>query len=134
MRLVNILIASLYYHSKETMKYSEGRAVLFVAKLTFCLLLWIWFLPITGLIIYSLTQHQTDFGFPNVSLFYVIILALIYLPVNAVTWKLADVDMFVENEQNQNLIEKGRQIFVAIVVVGFVFLVIAAKYNAGTLI
>ena len=78
-------------------------------------------------------HNQVDFRFPHAGVFYALILALIYLPINSITWDVEQVKDFVEDVKNQYEIGKAERIFFVLLFAGFVLLVLVAKYNNGTL-
>ncbi|GAB3162578.1 hypothetical protein GCM10027291_00520 [Telluribacter humicola] len=58
-----------------------------------------------------------------------IILIFIYFILNPFTWNLEQVDAYSVDGKNQESINKAKWLFVTLLVVGFVFLVIVAKYK-----
>ena len=133
MRQVNILIASLYSRAKETMNYSGSSAILFIAKITFCALLWIYLLTVISVFVGITGKNEMMISIPNSIIYYIAILLLIYLPMNLFTWKVAEVKSFVTDEENQILIQQGQRNFIILLVVGFILMVTAAKFKNGTL-
>ncbi|GAA3968237.1 hypothetical protein [Hymenobacter antarcticus] len=133
MRQINILIASLYVRSRVTMIYSGNSAVLFIAKATFCVVLWIYLLTVVSVYIGISGKYELMVDIPNSRIYYVLVLAIIYLPVNLLTWKIDEVEFFVSDDENQNIIQRGQRTFIILLVIGFILMVIAAKYKNGTL-
>jgi len=128
---VDKIIIALYIAEQRSMQYSGGKARLFVAKLVFCLLIWIWLLPIMGILENNLLLIEISFPQPNHRIAYLPVLLVMYLMLNQFTIKLKEVDYFLMEDENRNEIKKYRKLFLTLIVVGFAFLVIVAKYNQG---
>lgn len=131
MNTINKMIVALYQREQRSMQYSGGTARLFIAKLVFCLLIWIWLLPIFGILENNLNIVEISFDKPTTRWGYVPILFLIYLTVHYFTWKVSDVNKFIADDGNTESIKAAKKLFFALLIIGFIFLVAVAKYNQG---
>jgi uncharacterized membrane protein len=131
MRIINEMIVALYKREQRSMQYSEGNARLFIAKLVFCLLLWLWLLPTIGLIEHTFRSVDIIYTLPRGRLFASVIALILYFLLNHFTWKLKEVDSYLEDEENEESIKKAKRLFFILLVLGFVFLIAVAKYNQG---
>ncbi|NDK57362.1 hypothetical protein [Pontibacter fetidus] len=131
MNFINKMIVALYQREQINMQYSGGTARLFIAKLVFCLLIWIWLLPILGILENNLNLIEISFEKPSTKWGYVPILIILYLALHYFTWKVKEVDEFIENEENIESIKSAKRLFFILLVIGFVFLIAVAKYNQG---
>ncbi len=113
------------------MQYSEGTARLFIAKLLFCLLTWIWLLPILSVLENNLKLFEISFDRPSTRWGFLPILLIMYLAVNYFTWKVNEVDEFLADEDNAESIKAAKKSFFFLLIIGFVFLAAIAKYNQG---
>lgn len=131
MKIINEMIVALYRREQKSMQYSEGNARLFIAKLVFCLLIWIWILPIIGIVENNLHWIEISFNKPKSRIGYLPILMAMYFLLNRFTWKLKEVDEYLADEENDESIKKAKRLFFILLVLGFVFLIAVAKYNQG---
>jgi phosphoglycerol transferase MdoB-like AlkP superfamily enzyme len=129
MKLINEMIVALYKREQRSMQNSEGNARLFIAKLVFCLLIWIWFLPIQMLIERNFRNIDVIYNIPRGRGSAFVILLIIYFPLHFFTWKLKEVDSYLADEENEESIKKAKRLFFLLLVLGFVFLIAVAKYN-----
>ncbi len=125
------MIVALYQREQKNMQYSEGTARLFIAKLLFCLLTWIWLLPILSVLENNLKLFEISFDRPSTRWGFLPILLIMYLAVNYFTWKVNVVDEFLADEGNAESIIGAKKSFFFLLIIGFVFLVAVAKYNQG---
>ncbi len=131
MKIVNEIIVALYRREQKSMYHSEGNARLFIAKLVFCLLTWIWLLPMIGILENNLHWIEITFDTPKTRIGYLPILLLMYFILNHFTWKLKEVDEYSADEENEESIRKAKRLFFTLIILGFIFLVVVAKYNQG---
>jgi len=131
MKIINEMIVALYRREQKSMQYSEGNARLFVAKLVFCLLIWIWFLPLQMLVERNFRTIDIIYNIPRGRFFAFLIVMVIYFPLHYITWKLKEVDEYLAKEENEESIKKAKRLFFILLVVGFIFLIAVAKYNQG---
>jgi len=131
MKEINKVIVAIYESKQKSMQYSEGRARLFIAKLAFCVLIWIWLLPILGILENNLHWIEISFNTPELRIGYLPILIVMYFLINHFTWKLKEVDEYLANEENEESIKKAKRLFFILLVLGFIFLIAVAKYNQG---
>lgn len=125
------MLVALYKREQVNMQYSEGNGRLFVAKLVFCLLIWIWLLPILGILENNLHWIEISFDKPKSRIGYLPVPLLIYFILNHFTWKLKDVDEYLAGKDNSENIRRAKRLFFILLVLGFVALVGVAKYNQG---
>lgn len=131
MNEINKMIVAIYQSNQKRMKYSEGNVRLFFAKLAFCVFLWIWLLPIIGILEHTFAGIDIIYNLPNGRVFAFLILIMIYIPLNYFTWKLKEVDSYLADEENEESIKKAKRLFFILLVLGFIFLIAVAKYNQG---
>lgn len=131
MNEINKIIVSIYQSKQKSMQHSEGNARLFIAKLAFCVLLWIWLLPLLGILENNLHWIEISFNTPKSRIGYLPILMLMYFLLNHFTWKLKEVDAYSRDIENEESIKKARRLFFILLIFGFVFLIAIAKYNQG---
>ncbi|PSR53409.1 hypothetical protein AHMF7605_07640 [Adhaeribacter arboris] len=131
MNVVNKIIAGLYQKEQASMQFSGGKARLFIAKCVFCLLIWIWLLPVFGILENNLGIIEISFQKPSHRIGYLPILLLMYFILNYFTAKVNEIDVFLVEEENREAVKKARKLFLLLIVLGFIFLVIIAKYNEG---
>ncbi len=131
MNEINRMIVAIYQSKQKSMQYSEGRARLFIAKLAFCVLIWIWLLPILGILENNLHWIEISFNTTKSRIGYLPILIAMYFILHYFTWKLKKVDEYSANEDNEESIKKAKRLFFILLILGFVFLVAVAKYNQG---
>lgn len=129
MKIINQMIVALYRREQKSMKYSEGNARLFVAKLVFCLLIWIWLLPIIGILEHIIDRISIISYLPDGRLFAFLIAIILYFILNSFTWKLKEIDEYSSNEDNESSIRKAKSLFFTLLIIGFIFLIAVAKYN-----
>jgi hypothetical protein len=129
--IVDKIIIALYSAEQKNMQYSGGKARLFIAKLVFCLLLWIWLLPILGILENNLELIEISYLRPNHRIAYIPVLLVMYLILNHFTVKIEDVDTYLEEDENKSEVKGYRVLFLVLIVLGFAFLVVVAKYNQG---
>jgi uncharacterized membrane protein len=113
------------------MQYTEGRARLFIAKLAFCVLIWIWLLPILGILENNLHWIEISFNTPKSRIGYLPILMAMYFILHYFTWQLKEVDSYLADVEKEESIKKAKRLFFILLVLGFVFLIAVAKYNQG---
>lgn len=131
MNFADKLIISIYYNQQKSMLYSDGKAKLFIAKLVFCLLLWIWLLPILGILENNFELIEISFPMTQSRWTYLPLLLTMYIIINFSTIQINQVEEFASREENVGKIKKFRKIFLILIALGFIFLVIVARYNQG---
>lgn len=129
MRKINKMIAAFYVIRKRSRKQYDGKAGLFSIKILFCLLAWIWLLPTIGLIHRAFNTIDIIAWFPKDNLFALIYLLILYPIINYFTWNLAEVKAYIAVNTNEENLKSARRLFFALLIVGFVFLIIVAMYN-----
>ncbi|MFD2523347.1 hypothetical protein [Emticicia soli] len=131
MNEINKMIVAIYQSRQKSMKYSEGNARLFIAKLAFCVLVWIWLLPILNIFENNLHWIEISFNTPKTRIGYLPVLLAMYFILHYFTWKLNEVDKYSSDEANEQSIKKAKRLFITLLIIGFIFLVTIAKYNQG---
>lgn len=111
MNEINKMIVAIYQSKQKSMKYSEGHARLFIAKLAFCVLVWIWLLPILGILENNLHWIEISFNTPKTRIGYLPVLLIMYFIVHYFTWKLKEVDNYSSDEANEQSIKKAKRLF-----------------------
>lgn len=113
------------------MKYSGGKARLFIAKLVFCLLIWIWLLPLLGILEDNLGLIEISFDRPSHRIGYLPVLLVMYFILNHFTLGVEDADKYLMESENKAEMKSYRKRFLVLIAIGFIFLIIVAKFNQG---
>ena len=113
------------------MRFSNANMILFISKLVFCLLIFIY--GITTLHILENNLHFIDISWskPKNRWGYLPIMLVLYFILNHFTWKENEVETFNNNPENDSEIKSAWILFLFLLVLGFIFMVIVAKYNQG---
>ncbi|MCC9138939.1 hypothetical protein ACFSKU_08825 [Pontibacter silvestris] len=131
MNRVNKLITALYAAEQKNMQYSGGKARLFIAKLVFCLLIWIWLLPLLGILENNLGLIEISFHKPRHRIGYLPVLLVLYFILSYFTLRVEDADKYLRESENKAEMKSYRKWFVALIAIGFTFLIVVAKFNQG---
>lgn len=113
------------------MQYSGGKARFFIAKLVFCLLIWIWLLPLLAILENNLGLIEISFQKPSHRIGYLPVLLVMYFILNHFTLKVEEADKFLKGCENKDEMKGYRKWFLTLIAIGFVFLVVMAKLNQG---
>jgi hypothetical protein len=125
MNRLNYMIAALFISNKSSMKYSGNSARLFIAKLTFSLMAWIWVLFVLKVV--ESKSYLVDYLSSSTYCNWVIY-CLIVIITNYYTWNLSTVEQMVDNGQNQTAIAHAKRELLWLFTTGFVLSMSAAVY------
>ena len=131
MNKINKMIVFLYQGNKISMQYSGGRARLQIAKFTFCGAMLVWIFPILSILRNNLNLISSDFYLPGGRGTLLLIVLGMYFVLNLFTWKLKEVDAYLDNEENEQEIKNAKRSLLYLIIVGFLFFLVVAKYNEG---
>jgi hypothetical protein len=130
----NHLLAALYCRNRATMKFAGDSGVVAIAKLQVSLVLFLYGLPLVGALGRLWTHRQTDLHLTSSNrLDMVLLLVGLWVPVHLLAWRTERVVAFVADAEHHAILRQGQRTFLALLAVGFIWMVVAAKYNAGTL-
>jgi hypothetical protein len=116
---INKMIVALYLRNKESMKFSDSPAILFISKLTFSLPIFVWLTFFISISERFLLKSKSILDFlPNGKYALWPIVILIYFIFNHFTWKIKEVLHFVDNELVENEMKKLIRVFWAITILG----------------
>lgn len=129
--MINKIIVALFRRNKKGMRFSNANMILFISKLVFCLLIFIY--GITTLHILENNFHFIDISWrkPKNRWGYLPVMLVLYFILNHFTWKENEVEAFDNNPENDSEIKSAWILFLFLLVLGFIFMVIVAKYNQG---
>jgi hypothetical protein len=96
MSYINRTIVALYLHNKETMKFSSPRAILIIAKLTICLLLFAWLAFFTLSFERFVTETNYFSYLPKGKYALAPLVFIMYLLLERVTWGKDKVLQYIE--------------------------------------
>ena len=131
---LNHLLAVLYRRNRATMKFSSDSAVVTIAKLQVCAVLFLYGLPLLGALGRLWTHRQTDLHLTSSNrLDSVLALGVLFVPVHLLAWQTERLVAFATDTKNRAIVRQGQRTFWVLLVVGLIWLVVAAKYNTGTL-
>ncbi len=133
MTKIDKLIISAYVAEKKYMEYYGRRGRFFLAKLLFWVLVWIWLLPILSILENNLGLNlgvlEAILLIPDNRISYFPILLVMYFVLNLFTLKVDEADAFLAEDDNSSKVKEYKRLFILLLVVGFAFLVIIARYN-----
>jgi len=116
------------------MKSSGNAAVVTIAKLQVCVVVFLYGLPLLGVLGRLWTHQQTDLSLTGSSrLDVVLTLVVLFVPVHLLAWRTERLVAFAADAEHHAILRQGQRTFLALLAVGFIWMVVAAKYNAGTL-
>jgi len=131
---LNHLLAALYCRNRTTMKYADDSGVVAIAKLQVCAVLFLYGFPLVGALGRLWTHRQTDLHLTRSNALDVVLLLLpLFASVHLLAWPTARLVTFAANAEHHEILRQGQRIFLALLAVGVIWLVVLAKYNAGTL-
>jgi hypothetical protein len=131
---LNYLLAALYCRNRSTMKFAGDSGVVAIAKLQVCVVLFLYGLPLVGTLGRLWTHQQMQLHLTTSNrLDVVLILVPLFMVVHLLAWRTEHVVAFATDAEHHKILRQGQRTFLALLAVGFICLVVAAKYNAGTL-
>ncbi|MET4074694.1 hypothetical protein [Hymenobacter sp. UYCo722] len=131
---LNHLLAALYCRNRSTMKFAGDASVVAIAKLQVCLVWLLYGLPLLGAVGRLWTHRQTDLHLTSSNrLDVVLMLVSLFGVVHLLAWPTERLVAFAANAEHHVILRQGQRTFLALLAVGFLWMVVVAKYNAGTL-
>ncbi|MCC3155551.1 hypothetical protein [Hymenobacter sp. BT770] len=131
---VNYFLAVLYRRNQATMKFTSDSGVVVIAKLQLGVLLFFYVYPITGALGRFWTHRETDLHLTSSNYLDSVLLAgAFFVPVHLLAWPTARLVAFAADEENQSIMQQAQQTLLVLLIIGFILLIVLAKYNVGTL-
>ncbi|ALW85927.1 hypothetical protein AUC43_12965 [Hymenobacter sedentarius] len=131
---LNYLLAALYCRNRATMKISDESVVVFTAKLQVCMLLFLYEMPSWGALGRLWTHRQMDLHLTSSNrLDVVLMLVPLFMSVHLLAWRTERLVAFAADAEHQAILRQAHRTLLVLVVVGLIWMVVLAKYNAGTL-
>jgi hypothetical protein len=125
MNRLNYMIAALFISNKSSMKYSGNSARLFIAKLTFSLMTWLWVFFVVK--VFENKSSLIEYISRQTYCSWVIYFILVII-TNYCTWNLTIVEQMVDDSQHTTAIANAKRELLWLFITGFVLLMSASVY------
>ena len=131
---VNYFLAVLYCRIRFRMQWSSDSNVVLFAKLQLGALLFLYVMPLVGVLGRLWTHRQTDLHLTSSdTMDALLMIGVFFVPVHLMAWRTERVIALALDEEYQGLRQQAQRTLLVLLVVGFGWMVVAAKYNVGTL-
>ena len=131
---VNYFLAVLYCRIRFRMQWSSDSTVVLFAKLQLGALLFLYVVPLMGVLGRLWTHRQTDLHLTSSdTMDALLMIGVFFVPVHLMAWRTERVIALALDEEHQGLRQQAQRTLLVLLVVGFGWMVVAAKYNVGTL-
>ena len=131
---VNYFLAVLYCRIRFRMQWSSDSIVVLFAKLQLGALLFLYVMPLVGVLGRLWTHRQTDLHLTSSdTMDALLMIGVFFVPVHLMAWRTERVIALALDEEHQGLRQQAQRTLLVLLVVGFGWMVVAAKYNVGTL-
>ena len=131
---VNYFLAVLYCRIRFRMQWSSDSIVVLFAKLQLGALLFLYVVPLMGVLGRLWTHRQTDLHLTSSdTMDALLMIGVFFVPVHLMAWRTERVIALALDEEHQVLRQQAQRTLLVLLVVGFGWMVVAAKYNVGTL-
>ena len=131
---VNYFLAVLYCRIRFRMQWSSDSNVVLFAKLQLGALLFLYVMPLVGVLGRLWTHRQTDLHLTSSdTMDALLMIGVFFVPVHLMAWRTERVIALALDEEHQGLRQQAQRTLLVLLVVGFGWMVVAAKYNVGTL-
>ena len=118
MNYINKTIVSLFLRNKATMKFSSPKAILFIAKLTVCLLVFAW----ASFFVLAIERYVTKTNYfsylPKGKYALAPLVFLIYFVIERITWGKEKVLQYIESTEGERNDKYYIVSFFALVILG----------------